>query len=282
MTQPLTYNPHEITEDKHLKISKSSFMLYNMCPRKYWWNYIGLPDVRPPPSDAMIRGSKIHRVMEPLIVAPNDPKVQKETIKIAKEEDVDEDIGFVVMSDLLVMLEEKIGKYELLMAEQKITVYDKRLDVYLVGAMDGLLRTEDGKIVLVELKTGNFNSGKMSRTRRELAFYTYMLEMTKYPRPTHFLYIAPDATNEKLLITLEGQKKKVVGTGLTQGMFAMEPLSLRTVNAFMKAYEKTVGELKAKDFPIKWNDYFCTQYCDYVIQCEPETVGLCEDPTQIC
>jgi len=181
-----------------------------------------------------------------------------------------------------VMLEEKIGKYELLMAEQKITVYDERLDVYLVGAMDGLLRTEDGKIVLVELKTGNFNSGKMSRTRRELAFYTYMLEFTEYPRPTHFLYIAPDATDAKLLTTLEGQKKKVVGTGLTQGIFAMEPLSLRTVNAFMKAYEKTVGELKAKDFPIKWNDYFCTQYCDYVIQCEPETVGLCEDPTQIC
>lgn len=282
MTQPLTYNPHEIDEDTFLKISKSSFMLYNQCPRKYWWNYIGLPDVRPPPSDAMIRGSKIHRVMEPLIVAPNDPKVQKETIKVAKEEDVDKDMGFAVMSDLLVMLEEKIGKYKLLMAEQKITVYDERLDVYLLGAMDGLLQTEDGKIVLVELKTGNFTSGKMSRTRRELAFYTYMLEYTDFPRPTHFLYIAPDATDAKLLTTLEGQKKKVVGTGLTQGLFVMEPLSLRTVNAFMKAYEKTVADLKSKDFPIKWNDYFCTQYCDYVIQCEPETVGLCEDPTQIC
>tara|TARA_R100001509_G_scaffold117264_1_gene71974 strand:- start:2201 stop:2863 length:663 start_codon:yes stop_codon:yes gene_type:complete len=220
--------------------------------------------------------------MEPLIVAPNDPVVREETIKVAVEEKVNEDDGYLVMGDLLSMLEEKIGKYKLLMAEQKITVYDERLDVYLVGAMDGLLETEDGKIVLVELKTGNFNSGKMSRTRRELAFYTYMLEFTEFPRPTHFLYIAPDATDEKLLATLEGQKKKVVGTGLTQGMFVMEPLSLRTVNAFMKAYEKTVADLKNKDFPIKWNDYFCTQYCDYVIQCEPETMGLAEDPTQIC
>lgn len=282
MTQPLTYNPHEIDEATSLKISKSSFMLYNQCPRKYWWKYIGLPDVQPPRTPEMIRGTKIHKVMEPLIVAPNDPKVREETIKVAVEEKVNEDDGYLVMGDLLSMLEEKIGKYKLLMAEQKITIYDERLDVYLVGAMDGLLETEDGKVVLVELKTGNFTSGKMSRTRRELAFYTYMLEHTEFPRPTHFLYIAPDATDEKLLTTLEGQKKKVVGTGLTQGMFVMEPLSVRTVNAFMKAYENTVANLKSKDFPIKWNDYFCTQYCDYVIQCEPETMGLCEDPTQIC
>ncbi len=282
MTQPTTYNPHEVNEDVSLKISKSSFMLYNQCPRKYWWRFVGLPDIRPPRTESMIRGTKIHKVMEPLIVAPNDPVVREETIKVAVEEKVNEDDGYLVMGDLLSMLEEKIGKYKLLMAEQKITVYDERLDVYLVGAMDGLLETEDGKIVLVELKTGNFNSGKMSRTRRELAFYTYMLEFTEFPRPTHFLYIAPDATDEKLLATLEGQKKKVVGTGLTQGMFVMEPLSLRTVNAFMKAYEKTVADLKNKDFPIKWNDYFCTQYCDYVIQCEPETMGLAEDPTQIC
>ena len=276
----LTYNPADTDDKTSLKISKSSFVLYNMCPRKYWWNYIALPDVRPPPSEAMLRGSAIHKAMEPLIVAPSDPKAIKAGDKSATKQGFGNDSGYGVMKDLLADLESKVGKWEMLQAEIKITIHDERMGVYLVGAMDGLIRTESGDVILVELKTGNFNDGKLSRTRRELAFYTYMLEHTEYPRPTHFLYIAPDATNEKMLNKLSGQKKKIVGFGLVQGMYVLEPISLRTINSFMKAYEKTVTALKEQVFPIKWNDYFCTQYCDYVVQCEPETMGLCEDPTK--
>jgi len=280
MAKPkLSYNPDDISETTYLKISKSSFVLYNMCPRKYWWNYIALPDVRPPASEAMLRGSAIHKAMEPLIIAPTDPKMIKLGDKSAIKQGFGADIGYGVMKELLADLESKIGKWEMLQAEIKITIHDERKGVYLVGAMDGLLRAENGDIILVELKTGNFNDGKLSRTRRELAFYTYMLEHTEYPRPTHFLYIAPDATNEKMLNKLSGQKKKTVGFGLVQGMYVLEPISLRTINSFMKVYDRTVDLLKEQKFPFKWNDYFCTQYCDYVVQCEPEMMGLCEDPT---
>lgn len=279
----LTYNPSE-TDDgdenaPQLKMSKSSFMQYNMCPRKFWWSYIGLPDVKPPATEAMLRGSAIHRSMEPLVFGPNDARQIKEANEIAEEEGC-VDNGFKVMKDLLSELEDTIGPWEVLSAEVKLTVYDERKDIWLVGALDGLIQTGDGNVILVELKTGNFNEGKLSRTRRELAYYFYMLNLfPEYPMPTHFLYITPDATNEKLLDKVLNQKKKIVGAGLAQGMFLLEPISLRTINSFMKVYDKTVDSLKAKTFPIKWNDYFCTQYCDYVVQCEPETMGLCEDPT---
>ena len=279
----LTYNPAE-TDDgdinaPQLKMSKSSFMQYNMCPRKFWWNYIGLPDVKPPATDAMLRGSSIHRSMEPLVFGPNDARQIKEANEIAADE-LGDDTGFEVMKEMLSELEDTIGKWTVLSAEVKLTVYDERKDIWLVGALDGLIQTEDGDVILVELKSGNFNDGKLSRTRRELAYYSYMLNLIPgFPIPTHFLYIAPDATNEKFLTKVMGQKKKIVGAGLAHGMYMLEPVSLRTINAFMKVYDRTVDSLKAETFPIKWNDYFCTQYCDYVVQCEPETMGLCEDPT---
>jgi hypothetical protein len=279
-TPKLTYNPNE--EGRELKMSKSSFVLYNMCPRKYWWNYIALPDMRPPPTREMVRGSAVHKAMEPLIEAPKNKQKIKKADKTIVEEGFGGDFGYDVMKELLSDLEDQIGPWKLLQAEMKMTVYDERKDIWLVGAIDGLLETEDGeKVILVELKTGNMNDGKLSRTRRELAYYTYMLNLIgDWPMPTHFLYIAPDAINEKTLNKLMKQKKKVVGCGLTQGMYVMEPISLRTVNAFMKVYDTTVDSLKTREWPMKWNDYFCTQYCDYVVQCEPEELGLCPDPTK--
>ena len=288
MTQPaqpkrpkLTYNPNETDDgDIHApQLSKSSFMQYNMCPRKFWWSYIGLPDVKPPASEAMLRGSAIHKSMEPLVFGPNDARQIKEANEIAADEKCD-DSGFEVMKDLLSELEDTIGPWKVLSAEVKLTVYDERKDIWLVGAMDGLIQTEDGNVILVELKSGNFNDGKLSRTRRELAFYTYLINLIgDYPMPTHFLYVAPDATNEKFLTKIMAQKKKIVGAGLAHGMFMLEAISLRTINSFMKVYDATVDSIKEANFPIKWNDYFCTQYCDYVVQCEPEMMGLCEDPT---
>ena len=46
-----------------LRVSKSSYMTYKMCPRQYFWRYVAdIP--QSPPSEAMIRGVAIHNVME--------------------------------------------------------------------------------------------------------------------------------------------------------------------------------------------------------------------------
>ena len=59
-----TYNPEQVGEDMVLRVSKSSYNQYAMCPRQYWWNKIALPDMDIPSSEAAIRGTAIHQVME--------------------------------------------------------------------------------------------------------------------------------------------------------------------------------------------------------------------------
>jgi len=53
-----SYDPRE--EGKTLRMSKSSFMCYNLCPRQYHWRYMLLKDVREPPTPEMMRGSAVH------------------------------------------------------------------------------------------------------------------------------------------------------------------------------------------------------------------------------
>ena len=59
-----TYDPTKVTDEMVLRVSKSSYNNYAMCPRQYWWNKIALPDMDIPSSEAAIRGTAIHQVME--------------------------------------------------------------------------------------------------------------------------------------------------------------------------------------------------------------------------
>lgn len=59
-----TYDPTKVTGELVLHVSKSSYNNYAMCPRQYWWNKIALPDMDIPSSEAAIRGTAIHQVME--------------------------------------------------------------------------------------------------------------------------------------------------------------------------------------------------------------------------
>ena len=55
------------------------------------------------------------------------------------------------------------------------------------------------ELIIVELKTGNMNPSKLSRTRKELVFYRRMLEQAGMDEVSHFLYIAPDCTDDRML-----------------------------------------------------------------------------------
>ena len=59
-SQASSYNPN-ISDI--LRVSKSSYMTYLMCPRQFYWRYVAdIPS--PPPTEAAIRGSIIHAAME--------------------------------------------------------------------------------------------------------------------------------------------------------------------------------------------------------------------------
>lgn len=280
-----TYNPNEMDEDTVLRMSKSSYMLYQRCPRKYWWRYIALPDAPFPRTPEMIRGTHIHSVLEPLVENPQDVDSAFEK---AAELGVAADNAVFASMEIFDQLTEQVGAWECIMAETKLRVYDPINNLVLTGAFDGLIMFENGDVALVEIKTGKWSDFKHNNTRKELAFYQYMLSLSalersgieELPMATHFLYIAPDAANEKYAAKMEKVKSKTVGFGTTQGMFVLEKINKRTITAFTKKFSQVQHGLNTKEWPIKWDDYSCAQWCDFATQCEPEMHGLTPDPTE--
>ena len=66
-----------------LRVSKSSFMQYLSCPRQWWFNYVTLYDLKTPRTEAMIRGTVIHQVMEDALTPTLD--VRPIPVAVAEE-----------------------------------------------------------------------------------------------------------------------------------------------------------------------------------------------------
>ena len=60
--------------------------------------------------------------------------------------------------------------------------------------------------------------------------------------------------------------------GNTQGIVIVEPIATRSLNGMTKNLEEAVG-MKQLDVPMKWNDYFCVEWCDYHMAHETEITG---------
>lgn len=262
-----------------LRVSKSSFMQYLSCPRQWWFNYVVLYDVRTPKSEAMIRGTAIHEVMEYALTPSID--VRPIPIAIAEEAaktDYAHDLGVQNLSDLLQMMSEDHNGLNIISLEEKISVYDEENDCTLVGMIDGLFRHPDGGVMIVELKTGNVTTSKISKFRKELAFYHRVLTLSgrfKAEEITHYCIIAPDCEDEKLIGSMLNQKrqKRDIYLGDTQGVVIVEPIATRSLNGMTKNLNEAVAGMKRLDVPMKWNDYFCVEWCDYHMSCETELTG---------
>ena len=189
-----------------LRVSKSSYMTYKMCSRQYFWRYVA--DVpSSPPNDAMIRGTAIHNVMEKGLLEGYDAVEQA-----AIDNDVVFDSAVDSLTSLIDQIADHFGKLDVVEAEVKHQVYDNfnGAEIIWVGMVDGIIRHPDGGLILVELKTGNMNLGKLARTRHELCYYNMILKKLGYDEITHFLYIAPDyelLTDREDKLLLEGNKK---------------------------------------------------------------------------
>ena len=267
-----SYNP---TDNKPiLRISKSSLMGYMKCPRQFYWGYVAdIP--RPPPSEQMIRGTHIHTVMEVGLLEGPDMM-----LPTAVEQGVDEDEGVDSLNLLLHQIAHDIGGFEVVEAEVKHEVFEEfdGHEIVWVGLIDGVLRHPDGGLILVELKTGNMNMGKLGRTRKELVYYTRLLRKLGYDEVTHFLYVTPDYEipddgNDKLL--LEGNKRgKTMWVGPERGFALLEPMLERSYNSFEESLYDTIDSLTSHQWPMKWNDYFCPMWCDFSLNCEAELNGI--------
>tara|TARA_Y100001937_G_scaffold128519_1_gene205624 strand:- start:3969 stop:4922 length:954 start_codon:yes stop_codon:yes gene_type:complete len=289
-----SYDPN--AEGKLLKVSKSSFIAYDSCPRKYWWEKVQLQDIRLPANEYMIHGSEVHTNLETIYdnwegqstLAPLIPAEQHNK-----------------SNDNLVFLEEcRIAKWGLehfmpVEYEEYRAVWDEENQCVLVGLIDGILVHPDGGLCIYELKTGSWGSTKMSKTRKELCYYKRMLELMGETRPiTHFAYIAPDASNDKYVAELCGWKDDsgrwdedrvatskagwldsnskrdvAIGSG-GEGLLIIEKVNKRSITSFEKALTQSVAGIKTHDWPMKWNDYFCPAWCDFAMSCESENNGI--------
>jgi len=290
-----TYDPTKVTEDLVLRVIKSSYNQYAMCPRQYWWNKIALPDMDIPSSEAAIRGTAIHQVMEDGLRELSLDKscdvaagVMMDTTfnKHAIAQGVQTEAGVDAMREILETIAEEWGHLEIVELEDKhvhpytISVLTDDGEIHypveLVGMIDGVFRHPDGHLVVVELKTGNANSSKLSRTRGELCFYRKLLMLKGYDEPTHFLTIFPDADNPDFLMSLMGKRNTQVYMGDSQGLAVYEVVGTRSVNAMEKKLSNAVHGIMTQQWPIKWNDYFCTQWCEFHMSCNEELLGVGE------
>ena len=261
-----------------LRVSKSSLMTYMMCPRQFWWRYVS--DVpSPPPSEAAIRGSLIHAAMEHgILCQPEDMDY------FLQAEELDEDPGALELTKLLHAIATDLGSFDVVEAEVKHEVYEdfktKKgiTPIVWVGMIDGVLRHPQGGLILVELKTGKMNMGKLGRTRKELVYYRRLLELLGYVEVTHFLYLTPDYEFKEGDKLLEEYRKrgKTMWLGEKNGFALMEPVMNRSINAFAEGLCDTIDNLTLQDYPMNWNEYFCPIWCDFHLNCEAELTGETE------
>lgn len=262
-----------------LRVSKSSYMTYSMCPRQFYWRYVA--DVpSPPPSEAAIRGTIIHSAMEHGILGePED----MERYVIA--EGMEEDRGVKNLSSLIHTIAKDLGSFEVVEAEVKHQVYEEfttqsgMTPIIWVGMIDGVLRHPQGGLIVVELKTGKMNMGKLGRTRKEMVFYSRMLKKMGYDEVTHFLYLTPDyevVEGDKLLNEYK-KRGKTMWLGENGGYALLEPVTTRSINAFENSLYDTIDSLKLQDYHMNWNEYFCPVWCDFHLNCESELTGSIEE-----
>ena len=262
-----------------LRVSKSSYMTYSMCPRQFYWRYVA--DVpSPPPSEAAIRGTIVHSAMEHGILGePED----MERYLIA--EGMEEDRGAKNLASLIHSIASDLGSFDVVEAEVKHQVYEEfttqsgMTPIIWVGMIDGVLRHPQGGLIVVELKTGKMNMGKLGRTRKEMVFYSRMLKKMGYDEVTHFLYLTPDyevVEGDKLLNEYK-KRGKTMWLGENGGYALLEPVTTRSINAFEQGLYDTIDSLKLQDFHMNWNEYFCPVWCDFHLNCESELTGSIEE-----
>ena len=296
-----SYDPHKVEGEIYLRVSKSSFTGYAKCPRRYWWEQVALPMMDIPSSPEAERGRAVHAVMEDALTAatmnlsadiPEDYMFDLDFNRAANEHDVEGDPAVESLSQMLEAIAvDWLGLEVVEMEVKHMVPYDFTHDwvdehgvvqtanyqTLLVGMIDAIFRHPDGGLVIVELKTGSANEGKLSRTRKELAFYRYMVERIRGESATHFLTIFPDADNPDFLTKMMNKRNTEVFMGLTQGLAVLEPVGTRTVNGMFNTLHSSVHGIMTREWPIKWSEYFCTQWCNFHLSCNEQLLGIGDD-----
>jgi len=268
------YNPVEAKRlGVPLRVSKSSFMQYLWCPRQFWWSYVEMPDLRPPPTPEMERGSEIHDALDDFYDTWAGETVLRPVLPISG------DPAYAAIAEMEEQRLEGWGEDYFGPVEHEVhhEVYNEELNIVMVGRFDAVYRHPDGGLVLGELKTGNMGANKLSKTRKELCFYKLMCDLMGWGDEfTHFLFMSPDCDNAAFVGDLLGKtrNKPSLILGDIQGITIVEPIASRSFTAMQKSLSNAVDGMRSFDWRMKWNDYTCPVWCDYHLSCEAELLGV--------
>lgn len=279
-----------------VRLSKSAFMTYLSCSRKYWWNSVA--EIRSPQNHFMAHGTGVHRALENLYGNWTSGEGEELFSRLALVDwedgslhhphlqwNTDQILIYRDSLQALFQLEnerlERWGEEHFAPVEFEVKHVAKHPDsnFLLVGKIDGVHRHPDGGLVITELKTGKATKGKLTKTRKELCFYRHLLSLLGFDEAIYFYYLFPECANTDLYLELEGKKNTEVWLGEKQGMAVLEKVAKRSVTAMFKSLDKAIEGINTSVWDIKWNDWFCTEWCEFSMSCEGQLIGLDEDPT---
>jgi RecB family exonuclease len=280
-----------------IRLSKSAFMTYLGCPRKYWWSNVA--EIRSPQNHYMVHGTAVHRALENMY--GRWTKDSDESLRALMDIDwenqsphqphlswnKDQQETYLNSVEAMAQLEQiRLDKwtdehFAPVEFEVKHTVKHPLHNFILVGMIDGVHRHPDGGLVITELKTGKATKSKLSKTRKELCYYKYMLELLGWEGAVYFYYLFPECTNTQLFHELDGKNGVEVWLGDLQGMAVLEKVASRSVNAMHKSLNSTCEGINDALWDMKWNDYFCTEWCEFNMSCESQMLGIDDDPTTL-
>ena len=291
-------NPIKANNNKWpVRLSKSQFMTYISCPRKYWWGNVA--EIRGPSNHFMVHGTGVHRALENLYGLWGADTEQPFADMMAKdwedgsvhspqkEWNLEQQGVYDGSVEAMIELEQERLRlwgpehFAPVEFEIKHAVKHPLHDFILVGKIDGVHRHPDGGLVITELKTGKASKAKLTKTRKELCYYRYMLSLLGWEEAVYFYYLFPEATNIDLYHELDAKKNTEVWLGSMQGMAVLEKVAKRSITAMHKSLDQACEGIKGDLWEMKWNDYFCSEWCEFNISCESQLLGFDGDPTQI-
>lgn len=213
------YQGHE----KMLRVTKSSLTSdFSFCPKQY--EYKRIDGRKSPQTDAMTRGTNVHDAMEHfyLHVKPVYKKAYEQIKKKDREGAMEALMACLPQPDEpytlgeepilrqrieweLVRLEADPDRFLPIINELEVHAYQDvvfefngeniTIPIHFAGSIDRGYETEEGKVALMELKTGKWKptNFKIRGMRTEMAFYMDLLQKAEHPLKdvTHWGWFYP-------------------------------------------------------------------------------------------
>lgn len=170
-----------MTEEK-IRLSKSGYMCYLYCPRKFKYLYIDKVEVVPSPQ--MVRGKEFHKFVEDFYTKV---KIINDELVLSDYSIVNEEIKELILN--FINLEKK--RWTLCKDSKYPKIYyfpryqEIRIDtIDYKGIIDRIDVHTDGGLIIHEIKTGNMN---WKNVKKELYFYKMLFETEHTDKKIEYL-----------------------------------------------------------------------------------------------